>query len=336
MHSQRTKILFVIAGVVAALALVRFFWPDGLITLDFKNAPVSKVIASIERQGRVRIATNVPPETLVTMQMKRVPLMEALETLSARIEGDLRAVYAGAPTKMQAAAALEELKTGKRSDQWAVAWFPSMGMLSGVTPPDPRFLIVKPEPGEKNDLQSALQQVAVKSGILIAVPKDWNPEVKMPGKTAPAATIVSQLIKSSGGQLQESFLIVAREDRGEGRYGRGDRGGEGGGPRFNRDGMNPEWIEQRAEAAIAQLAPEDRPAAQAEFDSMKKFWQEVRSLPDDQKRAKMEEFFNRPDVQEKMEERRAASDARKTPEQRAQRYKQYISRKNQAAASPKS
>ncbi len=325
MNFDRRIMLFALAGVVAVLALVRFFWPDGLITLDFKNAPLSKVIASIERQGRVRIATNVPPDTLVTIQMQRAPLMEALETLSVRVEGELRAVFVGAPTKIQAAAALEELKSGKRSDQWVVAWTPSMGL--GASPPDPRLLAVKPEPGEKNDLQSALRQVAAKSGVMTAIPGDWNPPVKMPTKTAPASTLVKQLIQSSGGQVQESFLIVAREDRGEGRPREG--GGRWEGPRFSREGMNPEWMAQRVEAAIGQLPPEERPAAKEEFAAMKKFWEEVRALPDDQRREKMEEFFNRPEVQEKMEERTAARDARRSPEQRAQRYKQYIERRNQ-------
>ena len=231
MNANRNTVLLATAGVLLVLAAVWYFWPDGLITLDFKNAPVTKVIASIERQGHVRIGTNVPPETPVTIHMKKVCLMDALETLSVRVEGSLRAVFAGASTKAQAAAALEELASGKRSDQWAVAWFPSMGMLGTDTPPDPRFLAVKPEAGEKNDLQSALAQVAMKSGVMTAVPRDWNPDAKMPANTAPAASIVRQLINSSGGQVQESFLIVARGGRSGGPGGPdgGDRAGQAGG-----------------------------------------------------------------------------------------------------------
>ncbi|MFZ4775524.1 MAG: hypothetical protein ACOYM3_09190 [Terrimicrobiaceae bacterium] len=344
MHSNQKNILLAVAAAILVVGLIRLFWSDGLITLNFKDAPVAKVISSIERQGHVRIATNVAPETLVTIQMTRVPLMEALETLSVRIEGELRAAFVGAPTKAQAAAALEELKSGKPSDQWTVAWFPSMGALSVTTIPDPRTLDVKPEAGEKKDLQSALQQVALKSGIMTAVPRDWNPEAKMPAKTAPAAVLAKQLISSSGGQVQESFLIVVRENRdggrggppGPGGPGGGDRagqpGGDGGGQRFNRDGMNPEWMAQRAQAAIAQLPAEERPAAQADFDAMRKFWEEVRALPEDQRRPKMEEFFNRPEVQQKMEERQAASDARRTPEQREKRMKNYVERKKQMKA----
>ena len=336
MHSNRKTILLAAAGVLLVLAAIWYFWPDGLITLDFKDAPVTKVIASIERQGHVRIGTNVPPETLVTIHMKKVHLMDALETLSVRVEGELRVVFAGAATKTQAAAALEELASGKRSDQWAVAWFPSMGMLAGDTPPDPRFLAVKPEAGEKNDLQSALLQVAVKSGVMTAVPRDWNPDAKMPKSTAPAARIVRQLISSSGGQVQESFLIIARGGR-DGRPGGppdgGDRGGQAGGPR-GREGMNPEWMAQRAEAALAQLPPEERLAAKADFDAMRKSWEEIRSLPEDQRRAKMEEMMNRPDVQDKMADRQAARDARQSPQQRENRMRNYIAQKQQMIAHP--
>jgi hypothetical protein len=323
--------------VVLVLAAVWYFWPDGLITLDFNNAPVSKVIASVERQGHVRIGTNVPPETPVTIHLKKVTLMDALETLSVRVEGEVRVVFAGASTKAQAAAALVELASGKRSDQWAIAWFPSMGMPAGDTPPDPRFLAVKPEAGEKNDLQSALQQVAMKSGVMTAVPTDWNPAAKMPSKTAAAASIVKQLISSTGGQVQESFLIIARGGRDRAQGGPpdgGDRGGPPGGQRFGREGMNPEWMAQRAEATIAQLPPEERQAAKADFDSMKKTFDEIRALPDDQRRAKMEEVMNRPDVQDKMAARQDARDSRQSPMQREQRMKAYLARKQQMKANP--
>ena len=337
MNSNRKTILLATAGALLVLAAIWSLWPDGLISLDFKNAPVAKVIASIERQGHVRIGTNVPPETLVTIHMKKVPLMDALETLSVRVEGELRVVFAGASTKVQAAAALEELASGKRSDQWAVAWFPSMGMLAADTPPDPRFLAVKPEAGEKKDLQSALVQVAAKSGVMTAVPRDWNPDAKMPKSTATAASIVRQLINSSGGKVQESFLIIARGGR-DGRPGGppdgGDRGGQaGGGPR-GREGMNPEWLAQRAEAAIAQLPPDERVAAKADYDAMRKSWEEIRALPEDQRRAKMDEMMNRPDMQDKMAARQDARDARQGPMQREQRMKAYIARKQQMLANP--
>ena len=339
MPVNRKTFLFIATGVLFVATVVYYLWPDGLITLDFRDAPVSKVIASIERQGHVQIATNVPPETPVTIQMKKVPLMDALETLSVRVDGECRVVYAGAPTKTQAAAAIAELASGKLSNQWSVAWYPSFGMLSTSTPPDPRLLAVKPEAGKKKDLQSALQQVAMKSGVMTAVPRDWNPDAKMPTNPATAASLVTQLIATSGGQVQESFFIAASGERDGGRPGGpggpdgGDFGGPGG-PRFGRDGMNPAWIAQRTEAAIAQLPPEEQATAKADFDSMRKSWEEIRALPEDQRRAKMEEMMNRPDVQDKMAARQDARDARQSPQQREQRMKAYIARKQQMIANP--
>lgn len=94
--------------------------------------------------------------------------------------------------------------------------------------------------------------------------------------------------------------------------------------------MNPAWIAERAEAMIAQLPPAEQPAAKADFDSMHKIWEEVKDLPDDQRHAKLEEFFNRPEIQDRMTEREAARDARRSPEQREQRMKRYVERKKQA------
>jgi hypothetical protein len=340
--SHRQNFWLVGAALAIVIAVVGSFWPDGLITLNFTEAPVSKVIASIERQGHIRLTSNVPPETPVTIQMKRVPLMDALETLAVRIEGDLRVVYTGALTKARVKAGLDELAAGKFSDEWKVTWVPGGGMFGGEIPPDPRSLTVKPEAGEKNDLQSALQQVAIKSGVMAATPKDWNPDVKMPTKPASAATLVQQLIASSGGKVQESFWIVGRGGQGgpngdsadQGGGNRRGQGGQAGGPQGGRERINPEWMAQRAEAVIAQLPPEEQKVAKADFDEMRKFWEEVRALPEDQRRPKMEEFFDRPEVQDKMEQRQEARDSRRSPQQREARMSKYLQRKEQMKSAP--
>ena len=343
MHSVRTKILLAAAVLTLLFGAWQLFRSDGLITLDFHEAPVSKVIASFERQGRIRLATNVPPETPVTIQVKRAPLMEALETLAVRLDGDWRVVYAGAPTKAQAQAVVEGVATDKRSDQWATAWFPAMGLLEDEAVVDPRTLTVKPEADAKNDLQSALRQIAMKSGIMTAVPQDWNPTAKMPAKSATAASLVKQLIQSSGGQFQESFLIIVRSgrewvaDRGNPPPPQGmpgERPPGDGRSRSGREGMNPEWLAQRTEAAIARLPTDQQQAARTDYDTMKKFWEEVRALPEDQRRPKIAEFMSRPDIQEKMEQRMAARDARRSPEQRERRMKNYIERKKQIKGAP--
>jgi len=327
-------ILTSLAGIVL---LVYFFWPSNLITLNFKNAPLSEVIKSIEHQGHTSIFTNIAPDTRVTIQMKRVPLMEALETLSVRIDGNLQTVAAVAPTSTTAAKVFEDLKTGKHPDGWAVSWYPIMDLGFNATPYDPRFISIRLESSEKNDLQTVLKQIAQKSGLMTAVPKDWKkPIPKLPEKSDNALAILKQITRSSGSQMQVAFLIVGWN---ENQSGRGDEdrpwqqnSSQNSSRHNNMADRNPEWFAQRAEAAIAQLPREDRAAAKAEFDKMKKIWDEVRAVPSDQRREKMAEIFARPYVQEIMAAREAARDARRTPEQREQRMKNYVERKKQAKA----
>lgn len=329
LKSKETAVLAAVVLILVALA-VRAFWPDGLITLDFKDAPVAKVISSVERQGRVRIVTNLSPETPVTIRVKRVPLMEALETLAVRTECDLRAVCVGAAKSTEAEAAFAGLKSGKVPETFAVAWFPAMGMSFGSNVQDPRSLIVKFEPEEKNSLQSALKQIAQKSGVMTAVPREWNPSVAAPAATSAAAAI-RNLLNSSGGNVVEGFFLFSRDRRQVGSPGgEGEpQSGGGGGGRGGRERMNPEWIAQRTEAMIAQLPPAEQPAAKADFDAMRKVWEEVRALPEDQRREKMADIFSRPEVQDRMAAREAARDARRSPEQREQRMKKYVERKKQ-------
>src|SRR5476649_1667288 len=58
----------------------------GLVTVKVTDAPLSKVIRSIEWQGWVRIYTNLPLDTKVTMYADHVPLAEAMETLAVNVD----------------------------------------------------------------------------------------------------------------------------------------------------------------------------------------------------------------------------------------------------------
>lgn len=331
---SRSKILVSVAAVLVLVAAIRVFWPDGTISVDFTDAPLSKVTASIERQGRVKIVTNVPPETPVTLRLVRAPLMEALDTLAVRIDAELRPTVLIAPSKERLAEGLALFQTNPRPEKWKIASAPGGFSLVATTPVDARRIAVTFEPAEHNDLQSALRQISIKSGLLTAVPDDWNPPIATSLRPASASEMLRTLTASSKSETVEVFLLLT---------GRGERGGEGtgrppggegpgrmgGGPRGD---VNPQWTEARVQATIAQLPPEERPAAQADVDTMRAIWKEVSALPEDQRREKMAEIFSRPEVQERMEERQAARDAKRTPEQRERRMKDYIARKKQAQA----
>ncbi|MDX2081698.1 MAG: hypothetical protein SFU53_13020 [Terrimicrobiaceae bacterium] len=341
---SRAKILAG-AAILIVLAAIWRFWPDGTISVDFTNAPLSKVIASIERQGRVDIVTNAPPETPVTLQMKRAPLLEVMETLAVRIEAEFRPALIAAPTAPGVKEAVARFEQSARPQELTVAGaWGGGGMFAPETVIDARALEVAFEPVEKNTVQSALQQISIKSGLLTAVPADWNPDLAKFPKSGAAVTLAREVATSAGGKSSEIFLLLARgggrpdgEDRGPrtadgGPGSPGGGGGPGGWGGGGRPNVNPAWMEARAQAMIAQLPPEERARAQSDFDEIRTFMRSIADLPPEERRAKAEEFFSRPEIQERMMERQEARDARRTPEQREQRMKRYVERKKEMKA----
>jgi hypothetical protein len=73
--------------LILANVVLHIYWNWGLITVKVQDAPLSKVIKSIEWQGWVKIYTNLPPDAKVTMYVDHVPLAEAMETLAANVGG---------------------------------------------------------------------------------------------------------------------------------------------------------------------------------------------------------------------------------------------------------
>jgi DNA polymerase III delta prime subunit len=92
-------------------------------------------------------------------------------------------------------------------------------------------------------------------------------------------------------------------------------------------------MRERQLAEIAKMPPSEQAAAKAEIDEREKFFAAIRDLPEDQRREKMRELFNNPDMQDRMADRRMLSNERKSPEQRLEKYQRYVARKQQAANS---
>ncbi len=76
-------IIFVV--LILANIIVQIYDNWGLITVKVTDAPLGKVIKSIEWQGWVKICTNVPLDTKVSIYVDHVPLAEAMETLAANV-----------------------------------------------------------------------------------------------------------------------------------------------------------------------------------------------------------------------------------------------------------
>jgi hypothetical protein len=331
--------------LVAVLLLVLLLWGAwhfyagrGLVTLEARDEPVGRVLAAISRQGGIEIASNLDPETKVTLQVRRMPPLEALDTVAVRTGASWRLAYLGAPDKAAVDKALSEFRAGRDNPTWT-----SHGGGG--------FSLVEPESGEALDLRrvrwnpsgggplpEVMQDAAEKTGVFLAAPADWRPEVARPagGRLSAAAP---QLFRRAGGVGREVFLVRGRggsDEEAAGGWRGGDwigraaarteSGGRGGGWMGRLLG-DPAKLAERVEAQIALLPAAEQPKARENFAKMRDLWESVRELPEDQRMAKVREFLTSPEMAEAMENRRLSRWAKMTPEQRIERTRNYWERK---------
>ena len=205
----------VILGSLVALLGMVFIWNLisgwGLVTVHVRKVPLSKVIASIERQSGAEISTNVDATTLVSMDVDRVPPTTAVDVLSTRIEGNWRLVYVLASSRSAIAPAISAIKAGERrpKDWKTFSAHGRPGFFAGAddTVPDPREIGCKLSAMADKKLQSYLDQFSQKTGVNALVPEAWNPEVARTPKSGKAHAIIPALAKYAGGSSMVVFVI---------------------------------------------------------------------------------------------------------------------------------
>lgn len=326
------KFLALLGAFVVLAGLVIWQWIAGwgLITMDYTDAPLSKVIKSMERQGGVQIATNADPNTPVTILLERAPLYEAVDILSERIDGNLRLAYIAAPEKKQISDVVDAFISGTNPGGWTVfsSGFGGGGPMGGVgeTMVDPRQIAWNVSDAAEKNIQFIFQQGTQKTGALFATPKEWNPVLGKLPATTKTSKMAFNLVKIAKGNVRELFVITVRPP---GNAGRDEPRTVFSAPRGGPRNMNPALIAERAQAEIAALPVEERAEAQQQYDEMRKLWETVRSLPEEERRAKIEELMSNPEIQAKIEERMSARDAKRTPAQRERRMKRYVEHKQE-------
>jgi hypothetical protein len=335
---NRTRVLLFCTVVLALGNFAYHWWRDrGLITIHSDNLPASKVVRDLEKQGGITVKTNVPPETPVRMHVEKVPVAEAIETLSTVLEGRWRLAYVFAGSLTEAQGAVASYAAGQRPENWKSLYYP-MGPMGDESdsgpPPDPRADPWNVKPADKPDFQTYAEQAARSVSAAMIFPVSWNPGVVKPPPSGPISKGAFALAKSAGGRVVEVFLLEKRERPPEGAPAdQGDRerrlrftGGEGEDAEKTRRAA----FEERAQAEIEKLPPDKRAAAQAMFDERRKFFEGMRDLTPEQRRSKMEEFMSRDDIQDRMERRMSEQMARMTPDQRVERANRYIENKAKA------
>ena len=322
--------------ILAAWGLWQVYTGWGLVTLDYDKAPVSKVLRDISRQSGIEIASNLDPDTTVSISIQRASPIKALDILSVRTDSSWRLGYLGALDRASIDAALNTFRSGGETTDWTAHGRGGFNMVQPESGDPLDLRRVQWKCSGEGELSALLEEAAEETGIFIAAPAAWNPVVYAP-KNGTISQVIPRLFRQAGGVSLEIFLLRRQSNEWEREDGNRRRpswigttgsSNEAGRSRgwSNRMG-DPSRIAERVEAQIALLPQEEQAQAQKDFQTMRQFWEGMGELPEAERRAKAQEFFNRPEVAERMESRRAARWAKMTPAQRIARSKSYWERK---------
>jgi len=329
---QRKHLAAVLALLAVASVAYHLFRGWGLITLHATNEPLQKVLHQIEKQAGVLIRSNIDGATKITLQLDRAPIGEAMESLAAITEGRWRLTYLVGDSSA-VTSAMGSIGSEKKLEGWKTFFYPLPPSFETdeAKTADPRSDIWNVQPPAEHKLQSYLEAAARSVSAAFITPENWNPDVPASPGSGPVSKTLPRLAASVHGKAQELILLQNnRRDNAD-----RDRGGERGGSSRSFGEFNREAMEQRVLAEIQKMPPAEQAAAREELEQTKTFFTGLRELPAEERRAKMEEFFERPEVQERWDKREAERNSRRTPEQRVAKAQQYRERKQQALSASK-
>lgn len=325
--ANRTQLLIVSVVVLIFFAIAYHIWANwGLITIHARQEPLGKVIASMERQGHARIQTDMPGDTPVTMDVVKVHLNDALETLAVVTESRWRLLYFVAGDKATLKTAEDSwFNGGQRPDGWKMVSFPLGNVVSpaddeDAAPPDPRQDVYTPKTPAPAAIQAYFVEAATLTDAGFAFPGDWNPTVTSVPPAGVVERVVPKLVRSAGGREDEVFFLSKQAARG--RRTAGDGAGATGDLHFD-----PALFAERVQAEIDRLPPEQRGEAQASFNTEKAFRESLKNMSDDQRQQAIQQHMQDPQVQDQIASRMDGRDGRMNHDQRMQHFQNYVNRK---------
>ena len=340
---NRNRWLIPLTSILVIGAVVHHIWANwGLVTIHSQKTPLAQIVREIEKQGHITLKTDLNPATPVRMNVDKVVVSEALETLAAVTDARWRLAFIVAGDKPAIATVVASLTAGQRPAGWKAAFFPAPPLGDEpLIPPDPRLAVWNVTAPAEPKVQAYLESAARQVSAMFLYPEGWNPDVTSAPKTGPITKVLPRLASAAHGQSEAMFLLQkggggrpdlaagGPPDGGGGPPEAGTAGGTAARTSGPGRGFDPAAMEARAKAEIAKLPAAQRATAEAEFAERKAFFESLKDLTPEQRRAKFEEMMSDPSRQEKMEARMAAQDARRTPEQRLERAHGYVERKAQ-------
>ena len=336
---NRQRLIILAAAVLCLGNLAYYVWANwGLVTVNVTDAPLATVLRSIEKQGGIRLRTNLEADKTVTMHVKKVPLSYALEVLANVADARVELGYFFAPAQPPIDTFLTALAAGEKPEGWQRFHIPLPGgMIAGLDEgtSDPRIDRWEVMPAPEGTLQAYLEQAAKNVSARLEAPKDWNPAISAAPKSGEIQDVMPRLAKAAGGAVEQVFFLsgrrrdaVAVAENGPPEPIRRMLGMVGGAGQDDADREKMlRAMGELMQARINQMPEDKRAKAQAEFDEGKKFFESMKDLTPDERRAKMEEKMQDPATQERFFGNMAKRDAMKTPAQRTERFRDYAAKK---------
>ena len=339
---NRNRWLIPLTAFLVVAGVVHHIWANwGLITIHSQKDALSQIIREIEKQGHVTLKTDLDPATPIRMNVDKVVVSEALETLATVTDARWRLAFIVAGDKAAIGTVVASLTAGQRPAGWKTAFVPMPPVGDEpLIPPDPRLAVWTVAAPAEPKVQAYLEAAARQVSAMFLYPEGWNPDVTSAPKTGPISKVLPRFASAAHGQAEAMFLL----QKGGGRpdfAGGGPPDAGGGGPpdaagiaarlagAGGGRGFDPAAMEERMKAEIAKLPAAQRTAAETEFAERKAFFESLKDLTPEERRAKFEQMMSDPSKQDKMEARMAAQDARRSPEQRLERAHTYVERKAQ-------
>ena len=324
---NRTQFLVISTVLLLLFALIYHVWADwGLITIHARQMPLGKVIASMERQGHVKIETDLSGDTPVTMDVVKVHINDALESLTANTDSRWRLLYFVAGDKATLKSGEDSWFGGQKPTDWKMVSFPLGNMVqldpeddADTASPDPRGDTWTPKTPGPAPVQTFFTEAAQATDAGFAFPSDWNPTVDSAPSAGVVQHVIPKLISAAHGHEDELFFVSQNRGGGGPRAAGDAEGGQG--------NFDPDLFAARVQDQINRLPPEERTEAQSNFDTEKAFRASLQNMTDDQRRAAWTTHMQDPAVQAAMANRMDGRDGQMNHDQRMQHYSNYVNRK---------
>ena len=328
-----------------------------LVTLDVRNADVRDVIKKIERQTWENIAVQKEVTGKITLKVRRQPLDAVLNIIADQTSARWVAVY----PLYSNGRSLDKIKSvaagdlAAKENGWS-AWLTrpfgrGMGMFGGALREDNKLISLQLDKKDVETASLALDRFG-KSRVVAEDGTKGVINLKLSQATMPEAVAA---VAKQADRKWTSFYVLQSDGGFGGRPPRNrtnevadtngppafDGGGFGPGGGFGRGGGFPRGeITDEQKAALAkqfdaQLATMT-PAERTQAEEMRKKMEELRNLPDDQRRDAFDKLRASPEFQAQQAQReqqmlKGMLSALKntTPDQRVERDRQRLERQKQ-------